>query len=283
MKTTDIIDVYKSKLKKISGYYQKVLEEFEMNDIHRLRVEIKKLRAFMRLMNLATPGQQHRIPKSLKKFYNTVGSFRNLQLHQQKIAGFTSDLLIESPPQYLRHLKEEEKSMKRKALALADTISLKEFERTLVASSTADLSQQVKTVFVQRSRLRLEAMLTLPFYYDEGLHDMRKLIKDLMYNYKYLKPAIDVEIPPALANLKAMEELTSWLGDFYDLCMALFFVSAVYIGDLFDEKEVTLLNALKEQVQIRKEAMKEELIHLLTPLKEQIAKERLLIRTQEVL
>lgn len=129
MKAEDIIDGYKTRFKKLSKYYNKALEDFAANDIHHFRVEMKKLRAFMRLINLTNSVKQHKIPKQLKSFYNIAGNIRNLQLHEPRIANLSSDLFIQSPTSYLQFLQEEEKSMKKKARQIADDISLKDFEK----------------------------------------------------------------------------------------------------------------------------------------------------------
>jgi CHAD domain-containing protein len=276
MKKDDIIDIYKNRFKKLSDIFQKVPEEFAMNDIHRFRVEMKKLRAFIRLTNLTTPEHQNKIPKDLKKFYNTCGNIRNLQLQQQRINNLASDLLMEAPDLYLQYLHDEEKLAKKKAHELASSISLKQFEKELIDTATI-LPQEIKTVFVQKSKQRLSILFTLPFYYDEALHDIRKAVKDLMYNYKYVDQEINVELPARLTRLKNMETLTTSLGDFHDLCIALFLMSPMYLGHLSGLTQKELLSEFRNQLQLRKEAMKNELVQTFLPIKQQFEKERSLM------
>jgi CHAD domain-containing protein len=282
MKKDDIIDVYKSRFKKLSDSFQKVPEEFAMDDIHRFRVEMKKLRAFIRLTNLTTPEHQHKIPKNLKKFYNTCGNIRNLQLQLQRITNLASDLLMEAPDLYLQYVRDEEKLAKKKAHELAGSISLRQFEKELTDSSS-NLPQEIKTVFVQKSKQRLSILFTLPFYYDEALHDIRKTVKDLMYNYKYADQEINIELPPALARLKNMETLTTNLGDFHDLCIALFLMSPMYLDHLSGLTEKELLCEFRDQVQLRKEAIKNEIVQTFAPIKQQFERERSLMQSYEMM
>lgn len=252
-----------------------------MDDIHHFRVEMKKLRAFIRLTNLTTPDQQKKIPKELKRFYNTCGNIRNLQLQQQRITNLASDLLMEAPDLYLQYLRDEEKLAKKKAHELAENISLKQFEKDLIDSSTG-LIQEIKKVFVQRNKQRLSILFTLPFYYDEALHDIRKVVKDLMYNYKYVDQEINVELPPDLASLKNMETLTTSLGDFHDLCIALFLLSPMYLNQIPGLIDNELLSEFRSQLELRKEAMKKEIIQLFAPVKQQFEKERSLMQSYEL-
>lgn len=283
MKASDIADVYKTRFKKISKYYHKLLEHFGANDIHHFRVEIKKLKAFIRYVNLAMPEQQQKIPKELKKLYSIAGNIRNLQLHQRRLTNLTDDLLMESPSFYLQHLADQEQKMQKEARRIAEKISIKDFEKKLVDSVPDDVDKSIKNVFVHVNRQRLEALLSLPFYYDEALHDIRKVLKDLMYDYKYLTASIDVEIPSGVASLKAMEQLTSALGDFHDLCIALFLLSPVYLDQTPLGAESDKLNELKAQLKLRKEAMKDEIVRSLVPVKQEIEKQKSLVLVNELL
>lgn len=283
MNTSDIIDGYETRFQKLSKFYNKALEDFQANDIHLFRVEMKKLRAFIRLINLTVPGKQHKIPKPLKSFYHIAGNIRNLQLHELRIVNLSNDLFIQSPTSYLQFLQDEEKSMKKKARQTADDISLKDFEKKLIKESPDQLSKEIKNVFVQKRKQRLEELLTLPFYYDEGLHEVRKILKDLMYDYKYLENTIVAKLPSGINQVKAMRTLTTALGDFHDLCVALFLVSAVYIDRMENTDEIEIISDLKAQLQLRKEDMKTEIITRLQPLKQQVDKEKSLIQMYEVL
>src|SRR5574337_559845 len=283
MKTDDIIDVYEISFKKLSKFYNKALVDFEANDIHHFRVEMKKLRAFIRLINFTNSGKQHKIPKQLKSFYNITGNIRNLQLQELRIVNLSNDLFIQSPTSYLQFLQEEEKSMKKKARQIADDISLKDFEKKLIKERPDQLSKESKNVFVQKRKLRLEELLTLPFYYDEGLHEIRKILKDLMYDYKCLENSSVAELPSGINEVKAMQTLTTALGDFHDLCVASFLVSSVYIDRMENTDEIEIINDLKAQLQLRKENMKTEIIIRLQSLKQQVDKEKSLVRMYEVL
>lgn len=283
MKANAIRDAYKTRFKKLSKYYLAALEDFRVSDIHHFRVEMKKLRALIRLINLSHVDDQDKIPKPLKSFYNIAGNIRNLQLQQQRIADLSKNLSIEPPSSYLQFLEEEERAMKKEAQQLAVNISLKDFEKELIGKVPEQLTKEVRTAFVEKRKIRLEELFTLPFYYDEGLHEIRKIVKDLMYNYKFLENIVVAELPSAINHLKQMQSLTLALGDFHDLCVALFLLSSIYLERVGDCDEAGILNQLKTQLQLRKENMKEEIIDSLKPFRNYVEKEMSLIHAYEVL
>lgn len=274
MKNKELNGIYKSGFKKIGKYYHRLTENFKEDDIHFFRVEIKKLRAFIRLVNLSGAQKEHKIPKPIKKFYYALGSIRNLQLHQKRIRALSRDLSIKYPSGYLQCLHDKEKLKKTKALRMAKPNSFKKFKKQLIKEAPAELSKQSKDAFVQMSKSRLVQLLALPFFYDETVHDVRKIIKDLMYNYEYLESSINNVIPSALNNSESMEILTSVLGDFHDLCVLIFFLDNV-TGNYFAEAcEKAALTQLKDHLLLRKDNMMDEVIKLFTHVRQQFQSQR---------
>jgi len=267
MKSKKIIDRYKSGIKKNRKQYYWLLEDFDRDENHNFRVEIKKLRAFIRLANISSQGYPNKLPKDVKKFYHHVGDIRNLQLHEQRVTALCTDLLTREPLLYLQYLQKEEKSKKKKAKQMAGKISFKDFKVRLTSNVPENISGENKNEFLKNSILRLTQLLALPFYYDETLHDIRKVIKDVMYNYDCLKAQISSAIPSPLNDLNFIESLTDALGNFHDLSLAVFFLSPPYLDQTSEEKERLILCELKSHFQLRKDHLKNELCGLLTPVK----------------
>ena len=46
------------------------------------------------------------------------------------------------------------------------------------------------------------SLLYLPGYYDEGLHDIRKILKDILYDWEYINDDIALLLPPFFADKK---------------------------------------------------------------------------------
>ena len=90
MKSTDIkkgkwqADL-EERFSKIYTLLQKIDNHFENNDIHDYRVEIKKLKALIRLFNFtASESITCRFPKKLNKIYKALGHLREWQIQEKK-------------------------------------------------------------------------------------------------------------------------------------------------------------------------------------------------------
>ena len=68
MKQKEIIEIVEHRFKTIHKLDYKIIKEFDANDIHDFRVEVKKLRAFLRLANIKKEVDGPLIPKLLKHF-----------------------------------------------------------------------------------------------------------------------------------------------------------------------------------------------------------------------
>src|SRR5215208_2934690 len=114
MEAHKISKIVESRFQKISSLADKIIAGFEIEDIHELRVEFKKLRAFIRLLRIELPGQRElRLPDRLKIFYHYTGNIRNLQLQEQRIRQSLQP--AENPEEYLQFLANEQKNFKTKA------------------------------------------------------------------------------------------------------------------------------------------------------------------------
>ena len=67
MKEKEIVEIIEDRFKKIDTLAHIILNDFDEEAIHDLRVEVKKLRAFLRLLDIKKDGEPI-IPKLLKKF-----------------------------------------------------------------------------------------------------------------------------------------------------------------------------------------------------------------------
>jgi CHAD domain-containing protein len=267
MKTENRHDIYHSKFKRIRKYYHHLLIDFNNDDIHFFRVEIKRLKAFLRLLNSSQTNNRFKVPKSLRKFYHMLGSVRSLQLHQQNTIQLSRDLFLDPPCAYLQCMHDREKLIKKKSLQLTNDISMKSLEKKFIENSAPELTVQNKNAFVQNIQMRLAQLLALPCFYDETLHDLRKQIKDLIYNYPFLDPASISMLSPALNNAKKMDALAAILGDYHDLCLAVFFLDSINITGFAGETDV--LDELKAHLYLRKENMMNEVLKSITPLRRQ--------------
>ena len=67
------IETIHGQFKKVRNHYYKLLEGFELEEIHDFRLEMKRLRSFVRLLNTnITDTEKLKVPEALNTFYACV-------------------------------------------------------------------------------------------------------------------------------------------------------------------------------------------------------------------
>lgn len=208
MKQKVITSVIKKRFNNIKNYIKVMLLEFEEEAVHDFRTEIKKLRAFLRLLNTGNNNQLN-ITKSLKVYYWYAGEIRNLQLHMKSI----SDMEVEKPLTYLERTSKQIESLQG---ALRSLHSPSNFDRPkkIIGNRLTNLEKPSVKKFVADKVDELNNFLLL-IKQDEILHAIRKLLKDLLYNWKNIKPYRSF-LPIPISAKKQITKLTDILGEFCD-------------------------------------------------------------------
>src|SRR4051794_37076234 len=118
MKEKEINEIIEERFKIIDKLSHKIVKEFDADDIHDFRVEVKKLRAFLRLLDIKNEDNEPVIPSLLKTFYGYIGIVRNIQLYQHDLFKYITAHNINKPEEYLKLLSNEETYWKKQAEAL---------------------------------------------------------------------------------------------------------------------------------------------------------------------
>jgi CHAD domain-containing protein len=272
MKKDTIIHIFEKRFKKIRKHYYKLLGDFDAEEVHDFRLEIKKLRAFIRLVNKALPEDEPlKLEKNLKTFYSTTGNLRNLELHQQRINLFCEDLLLEKPELYFQVLKKEGDQLKENARQLAGVISLSAFEKKIRNTLPDKLKPSAIDDFVLEKKSTLRAFISLQEHQEEILHEIRKILKDLLYDWVYLDLDVATTLPASLAHPDMLRDLTVKLGDYHDLSVSLLFIEPSHIDQIMAapayEREKELLQLIRQQLAGVSDELKKELRALLYQVK----------------
>src|SRR6185295_17931157 len=82
----ELLSVTEERFQKMTARLKAVAETFQEEDIHDFRIEIKKLKALLRLFReKAKHPSDLKFPKFLDKIYTLLGSMREMQLQQNKL------------------------------------------------------------------------------------------------------------------------------------------------------------------------------------------------------
>jgi CHAD domain-containing protein len=275
MKQKKIIRVVRKRFCKIREVFPRVIARFGGTDIHTLRVEIKKLRAFLRLL-AGTKGRTGRtgrpqLPKQLHRLYQLAGQIRNLQLQQEHIRAAFKGNEGNLPQAYLKNLRvEEENNILLIARLVSDKLSIKKEEKKLIGALPGHLRTQSRVDLIRAQSARLEKLAgSITPIPDETIHSIRKLIKDLLYTRSYIQREAVLILPVSLLSEKGDRSITQALGEFQDARTGLQLLQASYVDNIAGMEERAVLEDLKrrwtEDLQKKKEKIDALVINSIHP------------------
>ena len=270
MKKATVIKEVEKRCRRLHRHHRNLLEEFGVEAIHDFRVEIKKLRAFLRLLNGGDETQKTtlRISRPLRLFYRTVGAVRCLQLQQKMVGEWCGELACELPVAYLALLRQKEAEAKAAVRQAALHFSFPRFRQNLLKAVQQKSDETAAAEFLATIKCRL--LLYLPaavVVADEDLHELRKRLKDLLYVWPFLLSFLPSVFPTDVLSRERCLQLTEKLGGFQDISVALLFFEPAYL-DTVAEAERAVLQRLKQYCAQKKEELKAGILQELTLLRE---------------
>ena len=266
MNEKEISKIVEERFKKINKSTHKILDDFNEDDIHDFRVEVKKLRAFLRLLDIKKDGKTL-IPKLLKTFYGYVGIARDIQLHKHSLFKYITGQNIDAPEAYINILDDEENYWKEKAEALMKDNNFHDVKEEILIELPHKLNKSIIKKFTKKKLDKLKQQLKTP---DDAtaLHTSRKILKDILYNYKYIQQIPD--LPKSIAKENALKSLTKLLGDYMDRYVHIEFFRPEYLDKIKDENEHCMLLKIKEIFTRKEESIKQQLLPRLQYLRKQL-------------
>jgi CHAD domain-containing protein len=239
---------------RVFEYGKKVNHVFEKEDIHNFRVEVKTLRAFVRLLQSKQCIADLKITKKTMRLYHIAGALRDTQLELKKIA----DMQVELPA-YKRKLhtvistqkKEWEEYYSKKIFRkLWERFNSLRYERM----ELADLDAFLKTKMSSISQLN---MIETPTNTD--VHQIRKEAKDIIYNVRIaekkwpLSMAITKEFP-----IDSLEEIADRIGTYHDEVVQLEHLTLFSSPEIEQDEQKTIDDICKRktaELQLEKNAI----------------------------
>lgn len=239
-----IKDVISDRFKNIKKYCKRISRKFAAKDIHGFRTEVKKLRAYIRLVTSGTDDSQHyKLPKKFKGIYSTAGAVRDIQLQLERIKTVTQHE-ARQPEQYEALLKKKMKKKKQQLKKRLAQTSIRSIEKKVLAHLPMHFDLETIRNFVRAKTTEIRFLTGKKDEQDDDIHSIRKNLKDLMYNVKSMQHVYLVEAFPAglsdAGKLKSVEQLTDHLGMFTDMTAALSFTEPSYLEGIDDNEKLQL-------------------------------------------
>lgn len=254
-------DTLDKRFHSVSVKLQKLIPGYGIEDIHSFRVEIKKLKSFLRLLKT---NHQHpsalKIPGRLNKIYRILGQIRVLQLQEEQVNKELKGTGVPGQDIYLNKIREKTAVCRTEATdAIRQFKSIKK-DKAAIKEHCPDLLLNTtvkKFISAKRNAIRKQLLQESP---DEtSLHTIRKHLKDIQYNSSYLK--YDLPGLPECGFLQTDEipGFTTLLGNFHDLHVALCLLDDDLKENLLPGDFKSLLLNIRNTWQGDKEKLRQEI------------------------
>jgi hypothetical protein len=267
MKRKETVNIIRRRFKKINTAFRSLPPHFNAQDIHVFRVEVKKLKAFLRFTgmegNKSDKGSGLKLPKKLRDFYKITGDLRNLQLQDQNIRKSFAAGDRKLPHQYLDLLSREVAgNIFLAELLVKNKKNFKKEQVRIIARLPTRTGKRSTEKFMRSKTEAVQDLLTLSSPTDESFHSVRKSFKDLLYTQSYTEDqyALQQPLPPAYSDIGS---LADQLGDLQDLRIGVGLLQPAYTDKVIPEKERIDLLDLRGQWQEEKQRKELEIYALL--------------------
>ena len=196
-------------------YADKTVEHFDPDDIHKMRVAFKKIKAAFYFEQFYLPQLDEEKMKKLKKIFGDAGKIRELQL--------LKDAIKSSPggdetakEKVIRELRREEKKAKKKFhdhFQDSGHSALNGLRKTMVDESKKLTGTDFKLYF--QSRLEGIRIQIQTAQEEKDYHQVRKQLKELKYNLSFADED-SKRLVYAVFPEKELSQLEEDLGNWHD-------------------------------------------------------------------
>ena len=262
MRKSRIIHIVNSYFLKLKEHFSVVQKSTTSETIKPLRIEIKKLRAFLRLVMLESK-EPHRLelPQDLEKLHKTGGKVRDLQLHEQRIRE-----AVKKTPGVLFNLNNllypSRKELKKEKKHFFSHKDFPGKEKKLIENLPAGYNTATIKRFFRQKLDGIAEIIAAGTYTDKELHSIRKKLKDVLYIIKLYRIEIKRPLGFRFWNSKELQKaknLEDLLGFFNDSCNALSLLNSFDFNKAGNE-EKKLVNNVRRQVLAKKRELKSQVL-----------------------
>jgi CHAD domain-containing protein len=211
MKQAHIRDIIDQRVDAIGTHMEKVDGDLDKEVIHEMRVEIKTLRAFMRLL-ASRDDKRYNLPRKFQRLYDIAGSIRQAQLESDHL--LEMDLRLPGYNDALQLLidKGERQWKKRYKEPIISSLNDK-----LTEAKYDPLKAKHVEAFVEEQLHAVHEICVMQVVTDDTLHSVRKLIKDILYALKVVKKETNGGSDAINAvPVKKLAHFADMIGDYND-------------------------------------------------------------------
>jgi hypothetical protein len=257
MKKEEINEFIEERFKKINKYFHKSIKSFDVENIGVFRLEVKKLKVFLHLLNMESKdGFSFHITKRMKTIYGYLGIIQNFQLQLKNTNEYVKKTQDAVPLCYRNVFRKELEywiNISKDFIAADDDFTS---DKHVILGSLPDkLAKKSIKKFIDYTLYELSTISAR--LDDEELENVRKFMEDIYYNYDFIKSYF-TEPQTNLFNQKEVAPLLELFNNYRDKGMALALLQMAGTDGLEDPEKV-ILKQMQNDWQYEKKELKHQL------------------------
>jgi len=257
MKREALEQVVDKHINNIEKHSNKLPGSFDQEDIHDLRVNYKKVRAFLRLLQFEKDAGNLHIPDKLKSLYHHGGTVRDWQLFLVEISDAG---LAEKLPDCMHRWRKQLFTYKEQTVHAIEIMHFKRMLQGIIKELPRQLQDDTVKRFMHQ-RIAAIHILLLAADNEKDLHSIRKQIKDIIYCISIYEKDWGIPFPfQGFMGKKELSDMASTLGDFNDQCLAISLLQPSYINKCNIEEQHILRNLQMKWLH-QKEVRQQQLLY----------------------
>lgn len=263
MKREALEEVVDRHIGKIEKYSKQLPGSFDQSAIHDLRVHYKKVRAFLRLLQLEKGVGDLNVPAKLRSLYHHCGHVRDWQLF---LIELHSENVAAKIPACMHRLNQQLFTYKEQTVHAIELMHFKKILSGIIKALPRQLHDSTFDKFMQQKIAAIHIIL-LAADNEKDLHSIRKQIKDIIYIMRICESDWGISFPVSdWKNEKELDDIASALGDFNDRCLSVSLLQSGYSDDCDNDEKVQLQKLQAAWVQ-QKEKQQRQLLQQVQQLR----------------
>ncbi|MBA3828620.1 MAG: CHAD domain-containing protein [Taibaiella sp.] len=227
---------------------------FSADDIHKFRVEIKKLRSFIRLLSVDKKQPALRLTRKIERLYKIAGTIREAQLEIEKLDKEKVEM-----PVYFQQLHTTIAINVKQWGTIYSAKVVKKLSRRLLGNNFNNLDIDALHEFIAKNIQQLSSVkATEPG--NEQIHNYRKKIKDLLYISKVVKDWKKGNSMISDFPINQLDALADMIGTYNDKRIMLEHIQEFESGILMQQEHDNMYLFFKENMR-KQHTEKKKVVH----------------------
>jgi CHAD domain-containing protein len=238
----------------VTGHFMSASENGNENAIHELRVEIKKIRAFLDLIKGITPYfDLKKTYQPIKSLFKAAAPIRDAQVLQTMTREYISEVGLDvNLSEYFNILKQKEMSGRKEFLKFSKKFDMSVFRKTLYAvekalavltKSDEDKIRTYSKGYLQSLFNILDDLKNKSVLEEKDFHYIRILCKKTRYTLEILSDLFSPESFELMNN--SLKLVHQPLGQWHDTDAAIALINAVLSDDYLSEQLIESEQSIK--------------------------------------